>query len=61
MAKYLVEVGGFVTVFRHRRLMVYAGSEAEAADKAEERFVALQNLHGECEQGQIDSVTELAD
>lgn len=61
MAKYLVEVGGFVTVFRHRRLLVYADSEAEAASKAEDRFVVLQNVNGECEQGQVDSVTKLSE
>lgn len=28
--KYICEVGGFVTVFRHRKLEVYADSHEEA-------------------------------
>ena len=36
--KYTVEVGALVTVFRGRKVVVYAADENEAKAKAEERF-----------------------
>lgn len=59
MAKYEVEVGGFVTVFRQRTLIVCANSESEASEKAKDRFVELQSKSGNCESGHVDSITEL--
>ena len=38
MSKYKVNVGGFVTVFRERDIIVHADNEAEAAKKAELKF-----------------------
>ena len=51
----------FVTVFRYRRLLVNANSEEEATSKAEDKFAALQNANGWCDQGQIDSLTKLTE
>jgi hypothetical protein len=45
MAKFKVEVGGFVTVFRHRELTIYADNEAEAKEKARNKFFDLQNAN----------------
>ena len=42
MAKYIVELGGFVSVFRHRKMTVYADSEAEAIDKASDKWYQVQ-------------------
>ena len=42
MAKYKVELGGFVSVFRSRKITVYADSEAEAIDKATDKWYEVQ-------------------
>ena len=47
MAKYKIEVGGFVTVYRHRDMLVYAKTLEEAEKKAVIYFVDLQ--HGKIE------------
>lgn len=73
MAKYRVEVGGFVSTFnrkedgfvdrfRHRTLIVYAKNEEEAKEKAELKFMDLcQRKPGNmCNEGNIDSVELLS-
>lgn len=59
MAKYEVEVGGFVTVYRQRKLTVYATNEAEAEQKATDKFVELQSEKGDCDEGQVNSIVEV--
>lgn len=63
MAKYEVEVGGFVTVFRHRKLIVHADTWPEASEKALEKFVEIQQKDGSsmCSGGQVESVKRLGD
>jgi hypothetical protein len=69
MAKYKVEVGGFVSTlnrkedgfvdrFRHRTLIVYAKNETEAKEKAEMKFMELcQKKPGNmCNEGNVDSI-----
>lgn len=58
--KYEVEVGGFATVFRKRRLVIHANSMKEAEGKALEKFVKLQQQNGAvCESGMIDSIRQI--
>lgn len=58
--KYEVEVGGFVTVFRKRKLMVHANNAKEAEDKAIDKFTKLQQKNGAvCEGGHIDSICQI--
>lgn len=59
MAKYKVEVGGFVTVFRKRTFTVYAADEAEAEEKAIDKFVQVQSERGDCDEGIANSVEEI--
>ena len=40
--KYRVEVGGHVTRFCERTIIVHAKDEAEAARKAEDKYVELE-------------------
>ena len=42
MAKYKVNVCGFVSTFRNRNIIVFANSEEEAVEKAELKFIELQ-------------------
>ena len=57
---YEVEVGGFVTCFRKRKLIVYASDEAEAEEKAIDKFVELQQKAGnDCDDGTVNYITEL--
>lgn len=60
MAKYTVELGGFVSVFRHRKMTVYADSEAEAIDKATDKWYEVQQANGYSMSGEpvIDSVVK---
>lgn len=60
MAKYKVEVGGFVSVCRHRTFTIYAADETEAEEKAIGRFIdAQQNNNGNmCEEGTVNSIEE---
>lgn len=44
--KFRVEVGGFVTVFRKRNLVVFADSVEEAEAKAIDKFVEGQQAAG---------------
>ena len=61
MAKYKVEVGGFVTVFRQRNLIISAENEDEAKEKAIDKFVELQVENGVnmCNEGTVDSIERL--
>lgn len=42
MARYKVNLGGFVSVFRCRTITVYADSEAEAIEKASDNWYKVQ-------------------
>ena len=44
--KYTVEIGGFVTVLRKRTLTIYANDEAEAEEKAIDKFIEIQQKAG---------------
>ena len=60
--KYSVEIGGFVTVLRKRKLTVYANDEVEAEEKAIDKFIEIQQAAGgDLDSGDctIDSLTEL--
>ena len=57
MARYKVELGGFVSVFRHRKMTIYANSEAEAIEKASDKWYEVQQHDGSmCGDPVIDSV-----
>lgn len=59
MAKYRIEVGGFVTVYRQRMITVHADTLEEAEKKAVNKFVDIQqNGSGSpmCEDGTVNSV-----
>jgi hypothetical protein len=62
MSKYRVNVGGFVSVFRERDIIVYANNEAEAAEKAELKFIALQQKRpgNMCDAGTINSIEKIS-
>lgn len=62
MSKYKVHVGGFVSTFRERDIIVYAQDEAEAAEKAELKFIELQQRRpgNMCDEGTIDSVEKIS-
>lgn len=62
MAKYKVNVGGFVTVFRERDIIVHAKDEAEAAEKAELKFIELQQQRpgNMCDEGTINSIEKIS-
>lgn len=48
--KYEVEVGGFVTSLRRRKLIIHADNEAEAEEKAIDKFIQLQQeAGGDCD------------
>ena len=58
--KYRVEVGGFATVYRQRTLVIYADNEAEAEDKAIDKFIELQQASGaDCDDGTINNIETL--
>lgn len=57
--KYICEVGGFVTVFRHRKLEVYADSYEEAENKAIDQFIKIQTSSGgDCDDATVDLIME---
>lgn len=62
MSKYKVNVGGFVSVFRCRDIVVHAQDEAEAAEKAELKFIELQQQRpgNMCGEGTINSIEKLS-
>ena len=61
MSKYKVTVGGFVSTFRKRTLIIYAENEEEAAEKAEAKFMELeqQRVGNLCSEGNVDSIEKL--
>ena len=61
MGKYKVNVGGFVSTFRNREIVVYANSEEEAAEKAELKFIELQQQRAGnmCDEGTVNSIEEI--
>lgn len=62
MKKYKIEVGGFVTVYRHRIITVSADTPEEAKKKAVKKFVDLQqNGSGSpmCEDATVDSIERI--
>jgi hypothetical protein len=58
MAKFRVQVGGFVSVYRQRTLTVHASMEEEAMEKAVEKFVELQQADGIsiCDDGNVNFI-----
>lgn len=58
MSKYKVEVGGYVSAYRQRTMTIYAKNEVEAADKAIEKFINLQQERpGDmCDEGTVNSI-----
>lgn len=61
MAKFKVQVGGFVSVYRERNLIVHAENAAEAAEKAIAKFVELQQANGNamCDDGNVDFIERI--
>ena len=60
--RYHVEVGGFVTVYRRRTLVVHADTQEEAEQKAIDGFVDLQNAGSGspiCEEGIVNFIEPL--
>lgn len=63
MAKYKIEVGGFVTVYRQRVITVYAESDEEAKEKAIDKFVDIQQSGSGspmCDEGTVNSIERLS-
>lgn len=58
MSKYKVTVGGFVSVFRKRNLVIHAKSEEEAAEKAVDKFMEIQqsDRSSMCNEGIVESI-----
>lgn len=58
MTKYRVEVGGFVSVYRQRSLVVSADNEETAKEKAINKFMDLQQKNGGdiCDGGEINNI-----
>ncbi len=61
MAKFKVEVGGFVSTYRQRTFTINAVSAEEACEKAEEKFIELQQQRpgNMCNEGIINSIKEV--
>lgn len=60
MAKFKVNVGGYVTAYRERNLIIYADDEAEAEKKASDKFVDLQQKPGHmCDEGTINYIERM--
>ena len=60
MSKYRVEVGGFVSVYRQRALIVNADNEETAKEKAINKFMELQQKNGGdmCGDGTVNNIEE---
>lgn len=61
MSKYIVEVGGYVSCYRQRKLTIYADSIEEAEEKALNKYSDLvQNrpgdMLGDCQVNEIMEV-----
>ena len=61
MAEFKVEVGGFISVYRQRSLIVHADSEEEAGEKAICKFMDLQQerIGNMCDDGTINSIEQI--
>lgn len=61
MAKYKVEVGGYVSVYRQRNLIIFAENEADAKEKAIDKFMELQqkNPGDMCSEGTVNSIEQV--
>lgn len=62
MAKFKVNVGGFVSTYRERNLIIHAADESEAAEKAELKFIDLQQearTGNMCDEGIINSIEQI--
>lgn len=60
MKKYRVQCGAFISVLRHRTFTVYADSEVEAAEKAEDNFRNVGLAAGwDVDSVEIDSIEEV--
>ncbi|WP_206459392.1 hypothetical protein [Anaerovorax sp. IOR16] len=61
MSKYKVEIGGFVSTYRQRNIIVYADNEAEAEEKAIDKFIEMQQekVGNICNEARADSIEEL--
>jgi hypothetical protein len=60
--KYKVEVGGFVSVYRQRVIIVHAKTEEEAKEKACSKFVDLQHSGSGspmCDEGTVNSIEQI--
>ena len=59
MAKFKVEVGGFVSTYRQRTYTIFAADEEEAKEKATDRFVNDQQngkVGNMCDEGEVNSI-----
>lgn len=61
MPKYKVEVGGFVSTYRQRTFIVHGADEAEAEQKAIEKFINAQQIKAGnmCDDGTINAIEEI--
>lgn len=61
MAKFKVNIGGFVSTYRERNLIIYANDESEAMEKAELKFIDLQQIKvgNMCDEGTINSIEQI--
>lgn len=53
MKKFYIEVGGFVSVWRHRCFEIHAENKEEAERKAVEKFIKVQSKNGDCDDAEI--------
>lgn len=61
MPKYKVNIGGFVSTFRERTFTVSADNEVEAINKAEDKFIKVQQSNGYsmCGGGTVNWIDEI--
>lgn len=61
MAKFKVQVGGFVSVYRERNFTIHAETEEEAKEKAVNKFIELQQANGNamCNDGNVDFIERI--
>lgn len=57
--KFVVDVGGFVTVYRNRKITVYANDETEAEQKAIDKFIEIQSQSGDCDDGTVNEIIQI--
>lgn len=61
MPKYKVNIRGFVSTFRERTFTVSADNEVEAINKAEDKFIKVQQSNGYnmCGGGTVNWIDEI--